>query len=243
MARPLKFHQTLNLQPRSVTHGKHRRTSPPAYGDPVDRTDHGTGGADPRVVTIRPGGITWVPVTFASTFAVEPKPEPIPYAGIRTGELIGHRLWWVIEEAGEQWICSLAHRRLWQPSETVRGDLKRPVIFSVFCTVYGGVYAFATADQYQSELDGINLQIAHFDLYYGHLRKGTNWGANWFADWVPYAETSTVVAGTVKMWGDVMEHERGYRAEFAKLNSIDAMHGPGDLDALRARYGVASEHV
>jgi hypothetical protein len=30
--------------------------------------------------------------------------------------------------------------------------------------------------------------------------------------------------GTVFLWGDVVEHERGYRAEFARVRSIDWLY-------------------
>ena len=43
--------------------------------------------------------------------------------------------------------------------------------------------------------------------------------------------------GTVDLWGEVIEHQDGYRAEFAQVASLDQTVG-FDLDALRARYGV-----
>lgn len=56
--------------------------------------------------------------------------------------------------------------------------------------------------------------------------------------------------GTVQLWGDVVEHERGYRAERAVIRSIDevvlANKAPWDsepvkaLAFLRARYGVGA---
>jgi hypothetical protein len=45
----------------------------------------------------------------------------------------------------------------------------------------------------------------------------------------------THVLGTVKMWGRYVEHERGYRAEFARITSL--IVGPRvNLDALRVLY-------
>lgn len=47
-----------------------------------------------------------------------------------------------------------------------------------------------------------------------------------------------IVFGTVWMWGTVIEHERGYRAQYAAVRSLDKA-GPGigiDLEALRALY-------
>jgi hypothetical protein len=56
-----------------------------------------------------------------------------------------------------------------------------------------------------------------------------------------------MVTGTVFLWGDVVEHERGWRAEFARVRSLDWLY-PDEtmmgreqeaLDNLRRLYGVA----
>lgn len=46
------------------------------------------------------------------------------------------------------------------------------------------------------------------------------------------------VYGKVALWGDVIEHELGYRAQFAKVISLEALqHQPLiDIKALRQRY-------
>jgi hypothetical protein len=46
--------------------------------------------------------------------------------------------------------------------------------------------------------------------------------------------------GSVRIWGEVIEHAAGYRAEFARLVSIDGVYPQDDdlLAALRAKYGV-----
>lgn len=47
----------------------------------------------------------------------------------------------------------------------------------------------------------------------------------------------TVVSGTVELWGMVIEHERGYRAQYAAIKSID--DSPFyDAKAIRKRYGL-----
>lgn len=46
--------------------------------------------------------------------------------------------------------------------------------------------------------------------------------------------------GSIKMWGDVIEHTIGYRAQFAKIISLDDVH-PSDkklLQTLRENYGL-----
>lgn len=219
MTKPLKFYQTLNQAPRSPKHGKHRRASPQAYDNPTERTDYGTG---------RSGTITWT--TIHSPFSWD-YPEPtIPHAGIRTGELIGHRLWWLLNDGGEQWLCSLAHRRLWQSGETITGDLAKVVGFNIIDPIYGGTYAFAEASNLIKESEECINTLK--DL----ARQREQWGGQLFGVFHPCLEAVGLAEGTIKMWGEVVEHERGYRAEFAKLVSIDKIWGDGDLNALRLKY-------
>lgn len=62
-----------------------------------------------------------------------------------------------------------------------------------------------------------------------------------------YDETNPLIPiafGTVALWGTVVEHELGYRAQFGRVNSIDLIRGPGPTRErwmrrrLRKRYGV-----
>src|SRR5215471_17410872 len=63
----------------------------------------------------------------------------------------------------------------------------------------------------------------------GPLKGGVWWYGN------PY---SFLVFGKVKIWGEVVEHERGYRSEFARIVSLD--HGDPELLArFRSIYGMA----
>ena len=56
--------------------------------------------------------------------------------------------------------------------------------------------------------------------------------------------SSYVVVGTIALWGTVIEHELGYRAQFGKVNSLDMICGLSEwrerrmLRRLRQRYGV-----
>ncbi len=53
-------------------------------------------------------------------------------------------------------------------------------------------------------------------------------------------EACSIVSGTVYLWGEVVEHERGYRASKAALASIDdSPHY--DAKALRKMYGLKNE--
>jgi len=65
---------------------------------------------------------------------------------------------------------------------------------------------------------------------------------------VAILEGDDIIIGKVKLWGDVVEHEHGYRAEFAKIVSLDEVAGgmvtlspPMQnqiLAPLREQYGV-----
>jgi hypothetical protein len=232
-----KFYQTLNQPPRSMKHhGKHRRPNPPAHRSALDRTDHGAGGATTGVTTFTFSTVnSWVSWDIARADPEPPSPPTIPDAGIRAGEIIGHRLWWVIREKGDEWLCSLAHRQLWQPGETIHGDTLKPVGNWQWHSkpVFGGTYAFALPDHIEPELAEWQKAIAMM----GDARNVIWVGG---IDWDPLYETRTLVAGTVKMWSDVVEHERGYRAEFAKINSLDAAYGDCDLEMLRRKYRLTS---
>ena len=51
-----------------------------------------------------------------------------------------------------------------------------------------------------------------------------------------------VIFGTIKMWGEIVEHELGYRAEFAKIISLD-QGNPKSLTKLRTIYGLDDPSV
>lgn len=236
----MKFYQTLNQHPRSMkNHGKHRRASPPAHGSPAVGTDYSAGGSS-SWTTVHFTRANWTSTVTIDDAANDswltpepPKHPAVPYAGIRTGELIGHRLWWVVQEAGEPTLCSLAHRRPWLPNETITANVEHLIEHDYWFnhTIWGGTYAFMGRSQCQDEIEQLAANCARFQRFIGALA--------WLSSkWTPYNETGTFVVGTLKMWGEVIECETGYRAQFAKLNSIDEIYGPGDIEALRARYGV-----
>lgn len=58
-----------------------------------------------------------------------------------------------------------------------------------------------------------------------------------------YIEPPTLVIGRVKLWGDVVEHERGYRAEFARIVSLDdcQRRGPNEMQWERPSKSRSAE--
>jgi hypothetical protein len=241
MAKPLKFYQTLNQAPRSVKHGTHRRTSPPAHGSAIVGADYGPGGSDQGTVWI-----TWAPGgTFNSTVSAvdfaRPEPQPIPYAGIRTGEIIAYRAWFVVNNYE---LRSLAHHFIWVPGEAVHGDVLKIIddmqnLFRVRLLM-GGVYAHTdialTIDDVREEWS------VRYPRQMEREHPQLGWVPSSWDD--PVGSEATVevdtflgmAIGAVKLWGEVVEHERGYRAEHAKIVSIDAVCGVVDIERLRAKY-------
>jgi hypothetical protein len=127
-----------------------------------------------------------------------PTPE-IPYAGIRAGEIIGRRLWLIINPGK---LCSIAHHHLWIPKAIETGDLNKIVHTDWFHTIYGGVYAYKLDEERQLYFDTLELAS---NIYYRESYLTSIIG---------------IATGTIKMWGEVVEHEKGYRAQFAKVQTV-----------------------
>lgn len=190
-------------QHRGANYGQHRRTRATVDSNPTDRTDHGSRRASAlRTVTVR-------------TVLPEPIPEPaIPSAGIRAGEIIGHRLWWSLPRDDDgPLLCSLTHDRFWMPGEVVSGNTHLPVSTGRRGVIWGGVYSYSTSGPLHREI-----------LYWTKLLGTAH-------------TTRSLISGRIKMWGDVVEHREGYRAEYAKIIALDAVvWGGADLEALRRFY-------
>lgn len=106
----------------------------------------------------------------------------------------------------------------------MEGDIAQIIGYSINVRRYlrGGVYAFS--DLASIRRDFANLAYA-FTTYQRMktVGRGESWlnGAGIGADaWCGVRSAVGLVAGTVKLWGDVVEHEHGYRAQFAKPHSI-----------------------
>lgn len=55
--------------------------------------------------------------------------------------------------------------------------------------------------------------------------------------------TSSQVVGRVKLWGKIVVHERGYRAQYAEVASFayaGSYVAPSTLEALKARFNVGA---
>jgi hypothetical protein len=207
--------------------GGYRQADPTAYGHPADSTSDGAGGADSDGAAVNnTGRAPRLRAGIDARRAVKSDAERvIPYAGIRIGELTGYRVWWIIEGA----LCSLGHRRLWQPGEVISGDVDDTIRLNG--NIWGGVYSFASAEKREEVL--LNEMQ---DRIVGTTRMA-GLGIS-FAMLGPAHEAQAFVTGTIKMWGEVVEHEYGYRAQLSTVRSLDRLYGPGDLEDLRNHYAV-----
>ena len=229
-------------QPKRNPNGRNWKPHPTTHRDPAD-------GTYPS-----PGGITWIPtatwrtlnagvpvsagvdpgaddtsVTYF-TWAIYPilnrldkGPPSIPYAGVRAGEIIGHRMWMILDNLE---LCSLAHHFIWQPGVTVEGKLDVVVDNSMFWkTIYGGVYSFNALEHITKELNEFDLEDLPRPISFSLCGS-------------PYFFLHGLAIGTVKCWGEVIEHEKGWRSQYAKLTSITDVIGPVDINKLRRKYNV-----
>ncbi len=214
--KPQPWYAKFNQPPRSPKDGRNRRPSAPTHRDPPDRTNSGVDPGSQDTTTswaILPGGITFIyPISL-------PTPPTIPYAGVRAGEIIGHRMWLIRED---NYLGSLAHDFIWQPGATIEGKVHEvvdPDPFMLFRPIMGGVYSYFDAHQLTPEV---------------LIRCGYGLPFNARSGFIVYG----LALGAIKCWGEVIEHQKGWRAQFAKLQSINCVIGEVDLNQLRSKYYV-----
>jgi hypothetical protein len=158
-------------------------------------------------------GSTWRTIDDATK-------RPIEDAGIRAGEIIAHRAWRLYPDGV---LHSVYRDKIeWIPGKPMTGDVRHGY----------GVHAFKDFDlvekyAYESQTSWI-IRVVWIE------ENGR-----------PTCETppaDTFVFGTVALWGEVVEHERGYRAEFAKIVSLDSIVGLIEHEATRALYRVRARY-
>lgn len=148
------------------------------------------------------------------------KPPSIPSAGVTVGELTGWRFW-LIKDGRLQSIVSDV---FWQPQEPMSGDVDKIVMTDWIWgrDIYGGVFAWKTQEQAEKHMIEV---INYYRL----------------SDVLVIA-----VLGSIDLWGNVVEHECGYRAEFARPTSFDRIYTNSEnetdrnfmLEPLRQIWGL-----
>lgn len=135
-----------------------------------------------------------------------PKPKPLP---IETtwGEIIAFRVWRVRPD--DAMLISSYTDHVWKPGDTMQA--------------HAPVADFD--DPHGREKTGVHGWKSVFEVvgYSQHLLT-----PEYSIKRDRYENGNTIVIGRVKLWGDVVEHQRGYRAEFAKIVSLDDCQTPGD---------------
>jgi hypothetical protein len=135
-------------------------------------------------------------------------------------------MWLVLSE---QQLCSVAHYFIWKPDATIEGDINKQVNtypWGFMAPLFGGVYSYFTAEQVYKELYSNNATQLQFPA------------TSLLGDSMIPCIIQGIAYGTIKCWGEVIEHERGWRAQYAKLTSLDGVFGNVDLPALRSKYNV-----
>ena len=135
-------------------------------------------------------------------------------AGIRVGEILGWR-WWYIDGLLKSPFMDCT----WFPEEPMEGD------------VTGGLGNFGV---YVMRDRAVAALQADKSLW---LSSDALWVWN---NWRHRLRPPRTAYGCVRIWGEVIEHAAGYRAEFARVVSIDGVYPQDDglLAALRGQYRV-----
>lgn len=150
---------------------------------------------------------------------------PLQREGIVAGEIVGYRCWRV--EQG--WLRSVYQGDIWPPGTILQGR-------GLDDWNERGIHAWkaVTSKEYFIYLRSY-LDAEHTGLFAPPTLDC-------------YQNRPAMVTGTVLLWGDVVEHERGWRAEFARVASLDWLYPDASmmgcerqtLDLLRLRYGVSA---
>lgn len=154
----------------------------------------------------------------------KPKP-PIKRDGVVAGEIVGYRCWRI--KGGL--LKSVYQDDVWIPGNVVQGR-------GLEDWDSRGVHAWKHSTSKE---------------YHEYIRAYLNLAGDPFAFTLygPKRDLRLAMAtGTIFMWGDVVEHERGYRSEYARIRSLDWLYPDESmmgreqqaLDELRAKYAVTS---
>lgn len=178
---------------------------------------------------------------FPNAFGAGTRNLPIENAGIRAGEIIAFRCWVLTKQAiveGHHHLRSTYADCTWRPGEVVGLDPEA-------CPEWPAYAAFEGPDKLEErrkrylrldphDQDGVRTGIHGF--------KSASWMMMEFSPSHDPRIDKYLIYGTVALWGDVIEHQEGFRAEFGKINTLDQIDaGLGHeetLDKLRKLYGV-----
>lgn len=141
-------------------------------------------------------------------------PKPIPHEGIVAGEIIAWRGWKVNHDL--QLTSIFKDQHIWQPGVPMTGDVRHEY----------GVHAFKDPSCVR---DYCRDDLGHSS--HNYLRN------------TPKPTTLAYAAGKVALWGEVVEHAWGYRAEFAKIISIEDVMCLAQVEKSRLLTDLRAKYV
>jgi hypothetical protein len=150
--------------------------------------------------------------------------------GVIAGEIVGYRCWRI--ENGL--LRSVYQTDVWQPREILAGR-------ELGDWDQRGIHAWKDS--------GSNEYHDYIRSYLNRENDPFSWviiGSGSAIQRGHHTPRPAMVTGTVFLWGDVVEHQRGYRAEYARVRSLDWLYPDApmmgreeeSLNQLRAKYGV-----
>jgi len=166
----------------------------------------------------------------AADWGVQPA-RPELKREMKLGEIVGYRCWRVIEKGPQSFaLRSVYQPDVWQPDGILEGR-------GLEDWGQRGVHAWKEVNS-PKFLEYINEYLVRIE--------NVVWNPPNVSSTRVRSTNTALVTGSILLWGDVVEHDHGYRGEFAKVKSIDwlypsqAMMGRERdiLDALRRHYGV-----
>lgn len=144
--------------------------------------------------------------------------QPVENAGVKFGEIIAYRMWFLRHD----FLTSYSAKRVWAPGETMKG---KPLDYNE-----AGSWAFKDASKAIEKM--LTSAKEPFPAFLNNFS----------------GPGGIAVYGSVQLWGTVIEHELGYRAEFAQIKTLDGIAGIDNLHEreeifhkLQQRYFVNSK--
>lgn len=185
--------------------GTHRKTAAQAQGNPVDGAGSPNTGAATATLAFIPLRFSITPSTFEDT-----EFSDIPNAGIRAGEIIAWRAWRVRSRNRSGYSDPLG-RETWLFGRNRTFQLRSIITEHVWDDGRMGNAGWANKVE--------NDVVRGLGVHAFKTKEATTKYAE------PFASLFTIAIGQVALWGDVVEHEIGYRGEFAKVHSINYLIG------------------
>ena len=238
--------QEYQIYQEFILNGGHRKASQASHGSPSYQPSAGTRGAYPNLT------ITYPAIGPPRPILSDGKPPP--HAGIRAGEIEALRCWRIQHYAKPKvmatslpnfmplddtpienltlehvdagyYLMSAYMDNLWIPHKPMEGDIQED-----------GVHAFKEYDDvcYYAHITTRRLESEYLDIHARYYNGSLL---------VPPPKSMEVplfpiAFGKVALWGEVIEHDRGYRAQYAKVISIDSVYSCETtvLRQLKQRY-------